>query len=87
MFNQQMFRQKAKVTQQRRKTITNRQRGNTSQILDVQTENYYQSTKQKRQPNSKCTEKTIVNRQERNISQIADVQRKIRQTDRPANTQ
>ena len=73
MFNYQMLRQKTIVTQQRR---------NTSQILGVQTENYYQSTKKKRQPNSKCTEKTIVNRQERNISRIANVQRKVRRTDR-----
>jgi len=31
-------------------------------------------------------QKTIINRQRRNISQIANVQRKVRQTDRPANT-
>ena len=41
----------------RQEAITNRQRRNTSQILDVQTENYYQSTKKKRQQNSKCSEK------------------------------
>ena len=54
MFNFQMLRQKAKVKDQSnikcsdKKAITNRQRRNTSQILDVQTENYYQSTKKKR---------------------------------------
>ena len=31
-------------------------------------------------------QKTIINRQRRNVSQIANVQRKVRQTDRPANT-
>jgi len=30
--------------------------------------------------------KAIINRQRRNINQIANVQRKVRQTDRPANT-
>ena len=31
-------------------------------------------------------QKTIINRQRRNVRQIANVQRKVRQTDRPANT-
>ena len=68
-----MLRQKAKVTQQRRKTnqIVNVQTRKLSLIDKEETLAKYQMYRQK----------TIINRQRRNVSQIANVQRKS-QTDR-----